>query len=205
MAYWPDQSPSNNDFCDEIDEIMKHEDVILLDDSLSATPLDLDLDTISDLLETPSPSTPMTNFSQPLDINGLPTPSTGFSLNSHSQSHTNASAYSSLGISPQFNTLSLHNNPLVSLQQYFQSNNLHLPAHPEQQDQSILATSYPFELPCNSNGPSDVKRFRSASMNDGPSLQESKLGRLGDRRSMPLDRLAEFLRERKCLNSDSFS
>ena len=179
MADWSNQTSSTNDFCDEIDEIMKHEheDVILLDDSLSATPLDLDLDSISDLLENPPSSSTSSSFSQPLNITDLPSTFT-INNNNNSQSNTTTtSAYSSLGISPKFTTLSINNNPF---QQFLQSNNLHVLPYiqPQQQDNTILGRSYPFELQSNTNGPSDVKRFRSASMNDGPSSQQqqTKLG-----------------------------
>ncbi|CAF1082962.1 unnamed protein product [Adineta steineri] len=177
MIDWSDQTLSTNNFCDEIDEIdeiMKHEheDVILLDDSLSVPPLDLDLDSISDLLENPSSSSIATsNFTEPLNINELTSTSTAFSMNNNNNSRsTTTSAYSSLGISPKFTTLSLNNH-------YIQSNNLHLPLFVQQQDNSIFGTSYPNELQSNTNGQSDVKRFRSASMNDGPSSlhQHNKL------------------------------
>ena len=180
MADWSNQTSSTNDFCDEIDEIMKHEheDVILLDDSLSVTPLDLDLDSISDLLENPPSSSTSSSFTQPLSINDLSSP---FTINNNNNSLSNTattSAYSSLGISPKFTTLSLNNNPF---QQFLQSNNLHVLPYvqqQQQQDNAILGRSYPLELQSNTNGPSDVKRFRSASMNDGPSLQQqqTKLG-----------------------------
>ncbi|UJR08307.1 hypothetical protein I4U23_012578 [Adineta vaga] len=180
MADWTDQISSTNNFCNEIDEMMKHEyeDVILHDDSLSIAPLDLDLESISDLLENPS-STPSSslitsNFTQPLNINDLPST---FTVNNNNRNKsfsttTTTSTYSSLGISPQFTTLSLNNNPF---QQYFQSNNLHLPTFTHQQDNSVLGTSYPLQLQTHTNGSSDVKRFRSASMNDGPSSQQHKL------------------------------
>jgi len=180
MTDWSDPVSTTNDFCDEIDEIMKHEheDVMLLNDSLSGTPLDLDLDSISDLLENPPSSS-----TEPLNITDLPSTSTTFTLNNNSQSNTtttSTSAYSSLGISPKFTTLSINTNPF---QQFIQSNNLHLPPYvqqqQQQQDNSVLGRSYPFEVQNNSNGQSDVKRFRSASMNDGPSLQQhyNKLGK----------------------------
>jgi hypothetical protein len=166
------ETTSTNDFCDEIDEIMKHEqeDVMSLNDSLPTTPVDLNLESMSDLLENPrSSSTP--NFTQSLNINDLsPT------INNNSQSNPLppiTSAYS-----PKLTILSLNNN---HFQQFIQSNNSHLPLYVQQQDNSILGASRPFELQSNTNGQSDVKRFRSASMNDGSSLQQQqqqhKLGR----------------------------
>jgi hypothetical protein len=162
---------SGNNFCDEIDEIMKHEneDVMSLDDSLSATPLDLDLDSISDLLENPRSTS--SSFTQPLNIHHH---SPTFH---HNRSHSNTtttttSAYSSLGTSPKFTGSSLNNN------QFMQSNHSHPSAYIQRQDNSVFGASHSFDLRSNTNGPSDVKRFRSASMNDGPSLQyqQNKLG-----------------------------
>jgi hypothetical protein len=130
---------------------------------------------------------------------------TSFPMNNNSQSNTTTSAYSSLGISPQFTTLSIHqhhhpfsptsqdsNNSSTLLQPFGQSsllmnskNNLHpIPylqsqqqqQQQQQQDSSVLGTSYPFELQINT-GPLDVKRFRSASMNEGATQQhQTKLG-----------------------------
>jgi hypothetical protein len=220
MACWLEQPTSNKDFCDEIDEIMKHEheheDVILLNDALSSgAPLDIEFDSISDLLETPStlpvnsssaisPMSPSssssTDYTRPHNIYDMPptTRSPFLINNNNSQSSTTASAYSSLGISPKFTTLSINhhhpfspssqdsNNSSSLLQPFVQSpitinskNNLHppLPPYVQQQDNSILGTSYPFELQVN-NGPSDVKRFRSASMNEGATQQQqTKLGK----------------------------
>jgi len=220
MACWLQQPTSNNDFCDAIDEIMKHEheDVILLDDALSSgTPLELDLDSISDLLEPPStvpvtststvspmssPSssstTTTTDYTQPLNIYNM-TPTTYSGNNNNPQPNPPTSTYSSLGISPQFTTLSINqqhhpfsppsqelNNSSSLLQPFSRSsltinskNNLHPPPYvqTQQQDSSVLGTSYPFELQMN-NGPLDVKRFRSASMNDGATQQQqAKLGK----------------------------
>jgi hypothetical protein len=222
MACWLTQPTSNNDFCDEIDEIMKHdhdhEDVILLDDALSSgTTLELDLDSITDLLEPtstapktsastvspmspPTPSTTTTDYTQPLNIyNMTPTSCTTYPMNNNSQSNTTTSTYSSLGISPQFTTLSIHqhhhpfsptsqdsNNSSTLLQPFGQSsllinskNNLHPPPYiqqqqqQQQQDSSVLGTSYPFELQINN----DVKRFRSASMNESATQQhQTKIG-----------------------------
>jgi hypothetical protein len=172
------ETTSTNDFCDEIDEIMKHEqeDVMSLNDSLPTTPVDLNLESISDLLENPrssSSSSTTPNFTQSLNINDL-SPTIN---NNNSQSNplppTTTSAYS-----PKLTILSLNNN---HFQQFIQSNNSHLPLYVQQQDNSILGASRPFELQSNTNGQSDVKRFRSASMNDGSSLQQQqqqhKLGR----------------------------
>jgi hypothetical protein len=216
MACWLQQPTSNNDFCDAIDEIMKHEheDVILLDDALSSgTSLELDLDSISDLLEpsstapvtstsTVSPSsssstTTTTDYTQPLNIYNMT--QTSYPVNNNSQSNPPTSTYSSLGISPQFTTLSINqhhhpfspppqdlNNSSSLLQPFSRSsltinskNNLHPPPYvqTQQQDSSALGTSYPFELQMN-NGPLDVKRFRSASMNEGATQQQqTKLGK----------------------------
>ncbi|CAF0725946.1 unnamed protein product [Rotaria sordida] len=208
MACWLEQPTSNKEFCDAIDEIMKHEheDVILLDDTLSSgAPLELDLDSISDLLETPStapvttasavsPISPSstTDYSQSTNIYDMASPShTTYSANNNSRSNSTASTYSVLGISPKFTTLSINqhhhpfspppqdsNNSSTSHQSFGQSpivinskNSLHPPPYiQEQQNTSILGTSYPFELPINT-GLSDVKRFRSASMNEGPTQQ----------------------------------
>ncbi|CAF2511533.1 unnamed protein product [Rotaria sp. Silwood2] len=179
MPEWSDQTPSTNVFCDEIDEIMKHEheDVILLDDSLYVTPLDFDIDSISDLLENPSSTGTTSSYTQPLDINDLSTTPTTFTnnnTNNSSQSNTTrTSGYSSSDISPKFITLSLNNN---HFKQFVQSSNLNPPPYVQQQQQqqenSILGRSYPFEIQSHTNGPSDVKRFRSASMNEGPTSQQ---------------------------------
>jgi len=124
MACWLDQPTSNTDFCDAIDAIMKHEheDVILLNNSLSpGVQLELDLDSISDLLENPStipavrtqalspmsPSSPTTaDYTQPLNTYSMtPTSCATFPVNNNPQSNTTtASVYSSLGISPKFTT-----------------------------------------------------------------------------------------------------
>ncbi|CAF3826255.1 unnamed protein product [Rotaria sordida] len=194
MTEWSDQSSSTNVFCDEIDEIMKHEqeqDVILIDDPLYVTPLDFDIDSISDLLENHPSTGIISNFTQQLDINDLPTTSTTFTNrntntnnnnnnnnNINAQSNTPAtSGYSSSDISPKFITLSINNN---HCKQFVQSNNLNHPSYLQQQQQqqqqenSILGRPHPFEIQSNTNGPSDVKRFRSASMNDGPTSQQNK-------------------------------
>ena len=225
MACWLAQPAANNDFCDEIDEIMKHEheDVILLDDPLSSgTNLDLDIDSISDYLDTRPPIggtagagaptvSPMsppstTDYSQPLNIYAIPP--TTFPMTNNSQSNTTAaaaSAYSSLGISPQFTTLSINphqhpfspnsqdsTNPSTHLQPFGQSSllmnsktNLRPPPYvqsqqhlqqQQQQDSSVLGTSYPFQVQLN-NDALDVKRFRSASMNEGATQQhQTKIG-----------------------------
>ncbi|CAF0827445.1 unnamed protein product [Adineta steineri] len=219
MACWLQQPTSNKDLCDAIDAVMKpeHEDVILFDDPLSSgAPLDLDLDSISDLLENPSmtsgistsivsPMSPSSSsmtetndYSQPLNIYDI-TPTT-FSTNNNnnnnnnSQSNTMTSGYSSLGISPKFTTLSINqhhhpfspplqdsNNSSTLLQPFLQQslnskNNLHPPPFlQQQQDNSSLGATFPFELQVN-NGPSDVKRFRSASMNEGATqYQQAKI------------------------------
>jgi hypothetical protein len=214
MACWLEQPASNNDFCDAIDDLMKHEheDVILLDDALSSgAPLDIDLDSISDLLETPStapvvasstispmsPSSSSTDYTRSHNMYDMtPTTCPPYLVNNNSQTNTSASAYSSLGISPKFTTLSInqHHHPFsptsqdsnsssTLLQPFGQSpitlnskNNLHPPPpyvqqQQQQQENSVLGTSYPFELQIN-NGPSDVKRFRSASMNEGATQQQ---------------------------------
>ncbi|CAF3438331.1 unnamed protein product [Rotaria sp. Silwood1] len=218
MACWLEQPTSNKEFCDAIDEIMKQEreDVILLDDTLSSgAHLELDLDSISDLLETPStaptttasvvsPISPSstTDYSQPTNIYDMTSTShTSYPINNNnnnnnSQSNSTTSSYSVLGISPKFTTLSInqHHHPFspssqdsnsssALLQSFVQSpvtinskNSLHPPPYvQEQQNTSILGTSYPFELPIN-NGLSDVKRFRSSSMNEGATQHQTKLG-----------------------------
>jgi hypothetical protein len=141
-------------------------------------------------------SSSSSNYTQPVNIYDM-SPST-FTLNNNSQSNTAASIYSSLGISPKFTTLSINqhhhpfspppqdsNNSSTFLQPFGQSpirinskNNLHPPPYGQQQQQnSVLGSSYPFELQVNS-GASDVKRFRSASMNDGATQQQqTKLGK----------------------------
>lgn len=233
MACWLEQpTASNKDFCDAIDEIMKHEheDVILLDEALSSgTPLELDLDSFSDLLDTPattitnpasnvSPMSPPTltptttsntGYTQPLNIYNMPpTSCTTFPINNNNNNNNTsqsnaASAYSALGISPQFTTLSIHqhqhpfsppsqdtNSSSTLFAPFGQSpltvnskNTLHPTSYMGSQqrqshDSSVLGTSYPFELQIN-NGPLDVKRFRSASMNDGATQQhqQNKLGK----------------------------
>ncbi|CAF1317369.1 unnamed protein product [Adineta ricciae] len=215
MACWLPQPTSNKELCDAIDEIMKPErEDILVDDPLSSTaPLDLDLESFSDLLDNStnnvqvlSPMSPATsatthNYTQPLNIYDISTTSNStFPVNNNnpinSQSNT-TTGYSSLGISPKFTTLSLnqqHNpfspplqdptNSSILLQPFVQSslamnskNNLHPPpfVQTQQQDNSSLGASYPFELQVNS-GISDVKRFRSASMNEGATQhQQAKL------------------------------
>jgi len=115
------KNPSSSDLCSEIDEIMKHED----DDPLSSTPIDLDLDSLSDLLEPPRSAS--SSFSQQLNFNGL------------SLSFNNNSTTSSQNVN--------------SFPQFYRSNTSQPPPY--------VSTDF---------GPYDVKRFRSASMNDGPSL-----------------------------------
>ncbi len=158
------QTSSTANFCDEIDEIMKHEpeDAVSLDDSLSGTPLDLDLDSISELLENPRSTS--TNFTQSLTITDL-------SPTIPSSNTTTVSAYSSLGTSPKLRLL----NQFPSFPP--SNNNSNLPPYIHQHDNSKFGASRPFEF---QTSPSDVKRFRSASMNDGPSLypQQTKLGNL---------------------------
>lgn len=148
-SHWSEPTSSVQDVCDEIDAIMKteHEDVILLDHSLPAPSLDLDLDSLSEFLDNPSSST-STSYTQPLSINETST----------------TSAYSSLGISPKFTSLSIHPNATFSFPSIPNQ-----PSMPVQElNPSVLGTSYPFQLPNNlPSTSSDVKRFRSASMNDG--------------------------------------
>ncbi|CAF4646696.1 unnamed protein product, partial [Rotaria magnacalcarata] len=73
-------------------------------------------------------------------------------------------------ISPKFITLTIDNN---RFQQFIQSNNVNLPPYVQQQEENaIFGRSYPFEIQSNTSGPSNVKRFRSASMNDRPTLQQ---------------------------------
>jgi hypothetical protein len=180
MADCTNQASSTNDFCNEIDEIMKHEheDAISLDDTLPITSLDLDLDSISDLLENPrssSSATTASSFTQSLNVNDLSPTLNNNNNNSQSNTATTA-AYPSLSLSPKFTILSLNNN---HFQQFNQPNNSHLPLHVQQQANTILSASRSFELQSNTNGPSDVKRFRSASMNDGPSLQQQQQNKIG--------------------------
>lgn len=204
-------TPSNNDFCDAIDEIMKPEqDNLLLGDPLSSGgPLDLDLDSMSDLLETPSTTTTSlvapisptstTDYPQQNNVYGMTSASRPiYPISNNSKS--NPSTYSVLGISPKFTTLSINqhhhpfsppssqqdsNNPSGILQQFGRApitinpkNTLHPPPYAqEQQSASLLGTSYPFELPMN-NVLSDVKRFRSSSMNEGVTQQQhTKFGK----------------------------
>lgn len=137
---------------------MKHEqdDDISLDQSLSATSLDLDLDSISDLLENPRSTS--RNFIQTLTINDL---SPTFTTPMHPNSLTNTSAYSSLTTSPKLAFSSLNSNQLSSFPSYVQ---------PRENFNFGPSRSLEFQT--------DVKRFRSASMNDGPSLypQQNKQG-----------------------------
>ncbi|CAF4078799.1 unnamed protein product, partial [Rotaria magnacalcarata] len=206
MECWSEQSTSNADFCNAIDEIMKHEHEgdILLDDNLSSEgQLDLDLDSISDLLDTPSPAqgataapispSSTTDYPQSNNIYMTSTSRPTFPVNNNSKSNT--SGYSSLGISPKFTTLSINqhhhpfspppsqdsNNASTLLQSFVQGpitinskNSLHPPPYvQEQQHTSVLGTSYPLELQLNS-GFSDVKRFRSSSMNEGATQQQQQ-------------------------------
>ena len=218
MACWLDQTPSNNELCDAIDEIMRpeHEDVILLDDPLSpGDSLELNLDPFSDLLDNPStmpsqrvrgsalsamsPSSSTADYSQPLNIYDISSPPcSSFAIN-NPQTNAATSPYSCLGISPQFTTLSInqHRHPAFSPPSHegnytsklppafapssmgiHSKNNLRPPPYGQQQDSSILNASYPVDSQMNS-GPSDVKRFRSASMNEGATQQQqqAKLGR----------------------------
>ncbi|CAF0962297.1 unnamed protein product [Rotaria magnacalcarata] len=171
MTDWSDQTSTTNNFCDEIDEIMnhEHEDVILTDDPLYVTSIDFDLDSISDLLE--SQSSPGTSsYTQPLNINDRPTTFTNENNNNSLSNTTATSGYSSSDISPKFITLTIDNN---RFQQFIQSNNVNLPPYVQQQEENAsFGRSYPFEIQSNTSGPSNVKRFRSASMNDGPTLQQ---------------------------------
>lgn len=171
MTNSSNQTSSTNDFCDEIDEIMKHEqeDDISLDNPLSVNPLDLDLDSISDLLENPQSSS---NFTNTLNLNNI-SPTTLQNTNTNLPTITRTT---SLGIGPKFTVLSLNHNQFP---QIMQSNNSHLPSYIQSQDNSTLNTSRPFDLSNNTNGSLDVKRFRSASMNDGPSLLQQHHNKLG--------------------------
>ena len=131
-----------------------------LDQSLSATSLDLDLDSISDLLENPRSTS--RNFTQTLTINDLsPTFTTPMHPNSLSNTTTNTSAYSSLTTSPKLAFSNLNSNQLSSFPSYVQ---------PRENFNFDPSRSLEFQT--------DVKRFRSASMNDGPSLypQQNKQG-----------------------------
>ena len=138
---------------------------VSLDDSLAGTPLHLDLDSISDLLENSRSNS--TNFTQSLTITDL-------SPTMPSSNTTTTSSFSSAGTSPKLPLLhqfSLSNNPshLLSL------------THPR--ETSKFGASRPLEFQTNQL---DVKRFRSASMNDGPSLypQQTELGNFQLRRKL---------------------
>lgn len=128
-----------------------------LDQSLSANSLDLDLDSLSDLLENPRSTS--RNFTQSLTINDLsPTFTTSPIL---SNTTTNTSAYSSLTTSPKLAFTNLNSNQLSSFPSYIQ---------PRENFNFGPSRSLEFQT--------DVKRFRSASMNDGPSMypQQNKQG-----------------------------
>jgi hypothetical protein len=175
MASWSDPlSTITGDICDEIDAIMKHEheDVILLDHSLPVTPLNFDFDSLSDLLENPSSSN--TSYTQPWTINEhLSSSDNLLTTTNNSQSNTTTSAYSSLGISPKFTTLSIHPASSLSLS-YVPTKTIQLAKCPAEQEASVLATSYPFPLVMKTMSSaslsSDVKRFRSASMNESSTI-----------------------------------
>lgn len=227
MVSWFDQSTSNKELCDEIDEIMKQEqeDVILLDEALAAgTALDPDLDSFSDLLGNPSslsssaaavsPMSPSTGnntgYTSPRNVYELPPTSCPTYAVNNSQSKSTTGSYSSLGISPKFTTLSIHqhhhhpysppaqetNHSSTLFPKFTPSpvsinskNNLHPPPYVQQQDNTGLGPPYNFDLPM-SNGPSDVKRFRSASMNEGATQQQqARIGRDLLRREAEKDHL----------------
>ena len=209
MVSWLDQSTSNKELCDEIDEIMKQEqeDVILLDEALaSGTALELNLDAFSDLLGNPSslsssaaavsPMSPSTGknagYTSPRNIYELPPTSSSNYAGNNSQSKPTTGSYSALGISPKFTTLSIHphhqhpfsppaqesSHPSSLFPKFTPSpvsinskNNLHPPPYVQQPANAGLGASYPFDSPMN-NGQSDVKRFRSASMNEGATQQQ---------------------------------
>ena len=136
----------------------EQDDDVSLNPPLSGAPLDLDLDSISDLLENPRSTS--RNFIQTLTINDLsPTFPTSIHSNSLSNTTTNTSAYSSQATSPKLTLSNLNSNQLSSL-----------PSYVQQRETFNFIPSRSFDFQTDINGPLDVKRFRSASMNDGPSL-----------------------------------
>lgn len=167
MNFWAQPFPSNNSVANEFDGMSKqeHEDVILFDHSFPVTSFDFGLDLMSDLLNSNEQSepVPMTNLTEPLNIDDR------FS-SSFQQSHPNqnSSVYSSLGISPQFTGLSIHHSEALP------STNQQTTLVPNY-SQSILATSYPLPIQSFPLIPPDIKRFRSASMNDGPTCYNEGL------------------------------
>lgn len=208
MASWLDPTPSNNELCDEIDEIMKQEPEVvdLLGPPLPTSgPMDLNLDTFADLLENPaalsgtgamspiSPASSSTDYSQP-HSNYEFSPNNNYGVN-NSSSTSVTSPFSGLGIGPKFNTLSInqHHHPFSppskenhhtpsflttfppSAQSLPNKTNLHPPHFlQQQQQQPDNRSSYPFGLTMN-NDQADVKRFRSASMNEGATQQQARM------------------------------
>ena len=185
----------------------EHEDVLFFDDPLSSgatSDLNFNLDSIPNLLETSSRTSGVsplsestTDHTQPCNIYDMASvPYATYPVNNHSQSNTTTPAYSSLSISPKFTALSIdqHHHPfspsskdsnnVSTFQSFAQSpiainskNTSHLsPCVQERQNCSILGTSYPLELQIDDTL-SDVKRFRSSSMNEGATYQQqTKLG-----------------------------
>ena len=212
MACWLDQASSNTELCDAIDEIMKRDQDVLLDSTLaSGESLDIPIESFTDLLDDPS----SLSVDNELDMSPLsPSCATNahdysssqnpfeMPIKSHStfpminsQANSAASNYSTLGISPQFTTLSIHqhqspysssvtqeNNHSFNFQAKFppssmpvnSKTNLHPPPYTQQQN-NLFGGSYGFDSSIN-NGQSDVKRFRSASMNEGATQQQTRIG-----------------------------
>lgn len=205
MACWLDQASSNTELCDAIDEIMKqeHEDIILDQSFSSGDPLDISLDRFPGNLEPNTPVSPLSSilstttndYSSSNNIFDAPTkPYSIFPIN-NSQNNTAAASYSALGISPQFTSLSIHSqrNPyppptqdnkhsMKFPPQFVPSSMagnsktiLHPPPYSQQQNDTRVTGSYGFDLGVNL-GESDVKRFRSASMNEGATYQQTRQG-----------------------------
>lgn len=201
MASWLNPALSNNELCDEIDEIMKQEpeETDLLCQNLPTT--GLNLDSIADILDNPaalsgtaamspiSPASSSTDYSQPLSNYDYSSNNTYGVTNSSSNSAT--SPFSGLGIAPKFNTLTInqHHHPFSppskennhstsflstfspSAQSLQSKTNLHPPHYLQQQQHQDNRPLYSFGLTLN-NDQSDVKRFRSASMNEGATQQQ---------------------------------
>lgn len=148
-----------------------------------------------------SPASSSTDYSQPVS-NYEYSPKGAFGMNNTS-SNPARSPFSGLGIAPKFNTLSInsihhpfsppskennHSSPFLpaftpSPPSVHTKSNLHpqLYVQPQTQQQLDNRTSYPFGLAMSSD-PSDVKRFRSASMNEGATQQQTRTGKI-DRRT----------------------
>ena len=112
-------------FGDEIDEVMKHEheDAILINDLLSLTLPNFDLDSMPNSLENHFIRT--SNFNQLLNINDLSSTSTTITNHNHNSlpNNTVSSVYSTSDISPRFTTLSINKFCFTII--FDQSNNTH--------------------------------------------------------------------------------